>query len=124
MVALAEHWAYDVVSLLQDARVTVPADLERDLFEHYCASVAVQEPSFDREAFAATYAVFGAQRNTRLVGLWVRLLRRDGKPGYLRHMARTWDYLLRDLRHPALASVAGWYEAHFPQEVRNRPIRA
>jgi len=120
--ALAEHWAYDVVSLLQDARVTVPADLEHELFEYYCAEAARADPSFDRDAFAATYAVFGAQRNTRLVGLWVRLLRRDNKPGYLRHMSRTWDYLLRNLRHPALASIAGWYEAHFPQDIRNRPI--
>lgn len=121
--ALAEHWAYDLVSLLQDARITVPADLERDLFEYYCAEVARAEPSFDREAFAATYAVFGAQRNTRLIGLWVRLLRRDNKPTYLQHMERTWDYLARNLRHPALASIAGWYEAHFPQDIRNRPIR-
>lgn len=120
--ALAEPWAYDLVSLLQDARVTVPVNLERELFEHYCASVASFDPAFDRDAFAATYAVFGAQRNTRLVGLWVRLLRRDGKPNYLRHMPRTWDYLMRDLRHPALAAVAGWYAAHFPQDVRNRPI--
>lgn len=120
--ALAEHWAYDVVSLLQDARETVPAALEHELFEHYCAEVARAEPSFDRDAFAATYAVFGAQRNTRLVGLWVRLLRRDNKPNYLKHMPRTWDYLERNLRHPALAGVAGWYEAHFPQDIRNRPI--
>lgn len=120
--ALAEHWAYDLVSLLQDARVTVPADLEHELFEYYCREVARTEPSFDREAFAATYAVFGAQRNTRLVGLWVRLLRRDGKANYLKHMARTWDYLARNLRHPALGTVAAWYETHFPQDVRNRPI--
>lgn len=120
--ALAEPWAYDLVSVLQDARVTVPAELETELFAHYCASVAGFDPSFDRDAFAATYAVFGAERNTRLVGLWVRLLRRDNKPGYLRHMSRTWDYLLRNLRHPALASIAGWYEAHFPQDIRNRPI--
>lgn len=120
--ALAEHWAYDLVSLLQDARETVPADLERELFEHYCTEVARDEPAFDREAFAATYAVFGAQRNTRLVGLWVRLLRRDNKSNYLKHMPRTWDYLARNLAHPALADVAAWYAAHFPQDVRNRPI--
>jgi tRNA threonylcarbamoyl adenosine modification protein YjeE len=71
--ALNEHPAFDLVSLLQDARVDVAAHLERALFEHYCAEVARREPGFDRTAFATAYADFGAQRNTRLLGLWARL---------------------------------------------------
>ncbi len=122
--ALAEHWAYDVASLLQDARLDVPVALEQMGLQRYCDAVAAFEPAFDREAFLKHYAVFGAQRNTRLVGLWVRLLRRDGKPAYLRHMPRTWDYLARNLAHPALAEVAAWFELHIPEAVRKRPISA
>ena len=68
--ALNEHFAFDLVSLLQDARVTVPEELEAELFAYYCAEIAAREPAFDRAAFAAAYADFGAQRNTRLLGLW------------------------------------------------------
>jgi hypothetical protein len=116
--ALNEHFAIDLVSLLQDARVTVPEALEAQLFATYCAEIEKREPGFDRTAFATAYADFGAQRNTRLLGLWVRLLRRDGKPQYLQHMPRTWGYLTRDLTSVALAPLAAWYDRHFPPEVR------
>jgi hypothetical protein len=85
---------------------------------HYCAEIARPEPAFDPTAFAAAYADFGAQRNTRLLGLWVRLMRRDGKPQYLQHIPRTWGYLARNLRSVALAPLAAWYDQHFPPEVR------
>ena len=120
--ALEEHFAFDLVSLLQDARVDVPEALECELFDVYCAQVAVREPAFDRARFAEAYADFGAQRNTRLLGLWARLLRRDGKPHYLRHMPRTWGYLARNLRAVTLAPLADWYERHFPASVRSRSI--
>jgi tRNA threonylcarbamoyl adenosine modification protein YjeE len=120
--ALNEHPAFDLVSLLQDARVDVSEDLERDLFDHYCAQVAAQEPGFDRVRFAAAYADFGAQRNTRLLGLWARLLRRDGKPHYLQHYPRTWGYLARNLKHVTLAPLAAWYERHFPESERRRSL--
>jgi len=122
--ALAEHFAFDLASLLQDARVDVPATLEAELLDYYCATVAAREPGFERADFAAVYAAFGAQRNTRLIGLWVRLLRRDGKPGYLQHMARTWGYLERNLKHPALAGLRGWYDANLGADVRARKIVA
>ena len=117
--ALAEPWAYDLASLLQDARVDVPAALEAEGVARYCKAVADAEPAFDEAEFRALYAAFGAQRNTRLVGLWVRLLKRDGKPHYLRHMPRTWDYLARNLAHPDLGPLAAWYDRHFPQSVRS-----
>lgn len=120
--ALAEPWAYDLVSLLQDARVDVPADLEADQKARYRTLAATVDPAFDAARFDWTYAAFGAQRNTRLIGLWVRLLRRDGKPGYLQHMSRTWDYLARNLAHPDLAALQGWYDRHLPIAVRNTPI--
>ena len=122
--ALAEPWAYDVAALLQDARVDVSLELERAGLERYCAAVARFEPAFDPKRFAALYASFGAQRNTRLVGLWVRLYKRDGKPHYLQHMPRTWDYLARNLAHPELMQLRDWYDRHFPLDVRNRPLVA
>ncbi len=121
--ALAEPWALDLVSLLQDARIDVPVEIETAERERYLREVARLEPGFDRERFLATYAAFGAQRNTRLIGLWVRLLRRDGKPGYLRHMSRTWDYLGRNLAHPDLAALKAWYEVHFSETLRQTTIR-
>ncbi len=120
--ALNEHFAFDLVSLLQDARVDVPEELERELLTYYCEEVAAREPAFDRARFAEAYADFGAQRNTRLLGLWARLLRRDGKPHYLQHMPRTWGYLARNLRAVTLAPLADWYERHFPAPVRSRSI--
>jgi aminoglycoside/choline kinase family phosphotransferase len=121
--ALHEHSAFDLVSLLQDARVDVAEELERELFDSYCAKVEAQEPAFDRAAFASAYADFGAQRNTRLLGLWARLLRRDAKPQYLQHFPRTWRYLERNLRHAALASLAAWYDRHFPASLRSRQLQ-
>ena len=111
--ALAEPWAYDLASLLQDARVDVPEALEAEGLERYMAAAAATEPGFDRARFLAAYRTFGAQRNTRLVGLWVRLRDRDGKPQYMQHMARSWRYLARNLGHPSLAGLRAWYVAAF-----------
>lgn len=116
--ALDEHPAFDLVSLLQDARIAVPEELERELFAYYCDEVCAREPAFDRVAFAAAYADFGAQRNTRLLGLWLRLLVRDGKPQYVALIGQTWGYLMRNLRSPALGALAAWYDRHFPPDLR------
>ncbi len=120
--ALDEHFAFDLASLLQDARVDVPEALERELFDYYCTQVAAREPDFDCRQFAAAYADFGAQRNTRLLGLWARLMRRDGKSHYLQHYPRTWEYLARNLRHVTLAPLAAWYGRHFPESERARRL--
>jgi tRNA threonylcarbamoyl adenosine modification protein YjeE len=122
--ALHEHFAFDLVSLLQDARVDVSETLERELLSYYCAEVARMDANFDRELFRSAYADFGAQRNTRLLGLWPRLLRRDGKPQYMQHMPRTWGYLERNLRHVALAPLGAWYDKHFPPPTREGKLRA
>jgi tRNA threonylcarbamoyl adenosine modification protein YjeE len=122
--ALNEYAAFDLVSLLQDARVSVPETLEAELFDIYCTTVRAQEPGFDRIAFAAAYADFGAQRNTRLLGLWARLLNRDGKAQYVQHLPRTWGYLSRNLRNHRLSDIAAWYDRHFPPSLRTRLITA
>jgi len=110
--ALRGHPAYDLVSLLQDARVDVSRDLETVMFAHYCEAVTKHEIRFDRDEFAFSYAALGAQRATKILGIFARLAKRDNKPGYLRHMPRVAGYLGRNLAHPRLARLAGWYERH------------
>ncbi len=119
--ALEGHPAYDLVSLLQDARVDVPEALADALFERYCAAAASREPAFDRDAFALAYAVLGAQRNTKILGIFTRLAQRDGKTGYLRHVPRLWRYLDRDLAHATLRPLKMWYERQLPQAHRALP---
>jgi N-acetylmuramate 1-kinase len=106
--------AYDLVSLLQDARIDVPEMLELTLFSRYIKARRAADADFDPAAFAALYAIMSAQRNTRLLGTFARLNRRDGKPQYLKHQPRIWTYLSRSLAHPELASVQTWYAAHVP----------
>ncbi len=120
--ALHEHPSFDLVSLLQDARVDVAASLEDELFAYYCQCALERDTAFDRQAFESAYADFGAQRNTRLLGLWARLLKRDGKPNYLRHIPRTWGYLDRNLRNSRLAPLRAWYELHFPPSDRRADL--
>lgn len=108
------HPAYDVVSLLQDARVTVPEALELQLLARYALRRRAANPDFDMQAFATAYAILGAQRASKILGIFVRLDRRDGKPAYLRHLPRIEAYLKRCLRHPALAKLSAWYAASLP----------
>jgi tRNA threonylcarbamoyl adenosine modification protein YjeE len=109
--------AYDVVSLLQDARVTVTPELEAELMARYLAARS-ESGGFDVEAFRALYAISGAQRATRILGVFARLAVEDGKPAYLRHIPRILDYLVRCLAHPVLARVKRWYDSYAPEEMR------
>ena len=106
--------AYDLVSLLQDARIDVPEQLELALLSRYIKARRGTDETFDAAGFAELYAVMSAQRNTRLLGTFARLNRRDGKPQYLRHQPRIWTYLNRSLAHPALAAFRDWYAANVP----------
>jgi N-acetylmuramate 1-kinase len=106
--------AYDLVSLLQDARIDVPEQLELTLLTRYIKARHATDNTFDPAAFAESYAIMSAQRNTRLLGTFARLNRRDGKPQYLRHQPRIWTYLTRSLAHPVLSGLRGWYDAHVP----------
>jgi N-acetyl-alpha-D-muramate 1-phosphate uridylyltransferase len=110
--------------LLQDARVTVPPEIEGALLMHYMQSAAAADPSFDHDAFSFSYAALGAQRNTKILGIFARLAKRDGKPGYLRHVPRLWDYLDRCLAHPELAAIKGWFLKYFPEGRREIPTAA
>jgi aminoglycoside/choline kinase family phosphotransferase len=108
---------YDLVSLLEDARRDVPAALRRAMTERYLAAF----PALDREAFLRSAAILAAQRNCKIIGIFTRLWRRDGKPQYLAHIPRVWRLLEQDLRQPALAPVARWIDRHLPRESRSRP---
>jgi N-acetylmuramate 1-kinase len=109
--------AYDLVSLLQDARIDVPEQLELVLLTRYIKARLAADAAFDPAHFAELYAVMSAQRNTKLLGIFARLNRRDGKPQYLRHQPRIWTYLTRSLAHPALSAFRDWYGAHVPPPV-------
>jgi tRNA threonylcarbamoyl adenosine modification protein YjeE len=106
--------AYDVASLLQDARVDVPESLEIALLSRYTRARRSAYPAFDAADFARSYATLAAQRASKILGIFARLERRDGKPQYLRHLPRIWGYLQRSLAHPALKPLAAWYRANVP----------
>lgn len=112
--ALVGHPAYDLVSLLQDARRDVAPKLERRMIEYYRGQIATDE------AFEADYARLGAQRNAKIVGIFARLWKRDGKPRYLDYIPRVWTALERDLAHPALQPVARWFDSNIPADIRGR----
>lgn len=106
--------AYDLASLAQDARVTVPEELERSLVGRYLALRTVADPEFDAARFREAYAIMAAQRATKILGIFARLNKRDGKPAYLAHIPRVAAYLLRALEHPVLSGLRQWYERRLP----------
>jgi tRNA threonylcarbamoyl adenosine modification protein YjeE len=106
--------AYDLASLLQDARVDIPAQWESDLLRNYVRARSIDDPKFDAAQFAKLYATMAAQRSTKILGIFARLNRRDRKPQYLRHLPRVWDYLQRAFLHPDLAQLENWYKVNVP----------
>nr|WP_295048717.1 phosphotransferase [uncultured Paracoccus sp.] len=99
--AVACHPAYDLVSALQDARRDVDPAIEAACIARYLAATGL-----DEGRFCAAYALLGAQRNLRILGIFTRLCLRDGKPRYLDFMPRVWGYVQRNLDHPALSPLA------------------
>ncbi len=110
--ALVGHPAYDLVSLLQDARRDVSPELELTMLRYY-KDRATPDADFDLH-----YALLGAQRNTKIIGIFTRLWKRDGKDRYLDFLPRMWGLLERDLTHPGLAPLKQWFDQHIPAEVR------
>lgn len=106
------HPAYDLVSMLQDARVDIAADTESDFLAIYCEERRVADPSFDEDEFRSSYAILGAQRAAKILGIFTRLSKRDGKHGYLRHLSRVARLFAKNLSHPALAPVKAWFDRH------------
>ena len=112
--ALMGPGAYDLASLLQDARIDVPEPIEVALLGRYVRRRRAIDAGFDATAFIRTYVALAAQRASKILGIFARLDMRDGKPQYLRHMPRVWNYLQRSLAHPTLAPLSVWYNAHVP----------
>ncbi|TIW60474.1 MAG: bifunctional tRNA (adenosine(37)-N6)-threonylcarbamoyltransferase complex ATPase subunit type 1 TsaE/phosphotransferase, partial [Mesorhizobium sp.] len=109
--ALIGPAAYDVASLAMDARVTISPAIEKRTLDAYVAARHAAG-AFDEAAFREAYAIMAAQRNSKILGIFVRLEKRDGKPFYLKHLPRIRDYLRRALAHPALAGLHDFYAAH------------
>ncbi len=110
--ALVGHPAYDLVSLLQDARRDVSPELEQAMLEYY------REHAAPDKDFDLHYALLGAQRNTKIIGIFTRLWKRDGKDRYLGFLPRMWGLLERDLRHPGLGSLKSWFDQNIPADMR------
>jgi N-acetylmuramate 1-kinase len=112
--AVMGHPAYDVASLAQDARVDLPEGLELRLVGHYARTRRAADPDFNMPAFARDYSVMGAQRATKILGIFARLNKRDGKPTYLKHLPRIEGYIRACLAHPSLAELRAWYQTNVP----------
>ncbi len=106
--------AYDLASLLQDARTDVPEMMEIALLSRYTRARLTADPGFDAASFVRSYATLAAQRASKILGIFARLEKRDGKPQYLRHLPRVWAYLQRSLAHPALVALSGWHKLNVP----------
>jgi N-acetylmuramate 1-kinase len=114
--AIAGHPAYDLVSLLQDARRDVRPELEAAMLARYRQTTGAGDD------FVTAYHLLGAQRNAKIIGIFTRLWRRDGKPRYPGLCPRVWGYLERDLAHPALVPVRAWFDATLPPDLRGDPM--
>lgn len=106
--------AYDLVSLLEDARRDVPPALRMHMLDRYCATAKAADRTFDDAAFRTAYAIAGAQRNCKILGIFARLAKRDNKPAYLKLIPRVRAYLRQDLQHPAFAPLNAWFATHLP----------
>lgn len=113
--ALSGHAAYDLMSLLEDARRDTSPDLQEAMIALYLA----ERPGMDGATFRRDYAVLAAQRNLKIIGIFARLALRDGKPRYLDLIPRVWGHLMRDLAHPELAELRKWVAAHGPEPAQD-----
>jgi len=113
--------AYDLVSLLEDARRDVDPVLASAMLQHYIKGAGIRDRHFDAEGFASDFALLGAQRNAKILGIFARLWRRDKKPGYLKLIPRVWRYIERDLDAPALSDLKAWFDKNLPAELRIAP---
>ena len=118
--ALAGSRAYDLMSLLEDARRDIDDQIIKILKQRYYAAFEnLAAPGIERDAFDATYAILGAGRHAKVIGVFVRLYVRDDKPNYLIHIPRVWRLLERSLNHPMLLPVLDWFDTYVPKNLRN-----
>lgn len=108
---------YDAMSLFEDARRDISPYLVRALRDHYLRGF----PDLDRDAFDTSFAILGAQRHAKVIGIFTRLCVRDGKPLYLEHIPRVWSQLERSVAHPAMTGLKAWLDQYFPEDRRGIP---
>jgi N-acetylmuramate 1-kinase len=116
--ALAGSPAYDLISLTEDARREVRVELAHLMTRRYIAGRRARVAGFDEDAFRFAAALLAAQRNTKIVGIFARLWKRDGQLRYTQHLPRMWGYLERDLSHPALHVLRSWFDRYVPRDWR------
>ena len=112
--AVIGHPAYDLVSLLQDARRDVPETLEDAMIGRFLGHQREAGKEIDDQAFRRAYALLGVQRNAKIIGIFTRLWKRDGKPGYLAMIPRVWGLLERSLQQGNFAALGNFFDAHVP----------
>lgn len=117
--ALSGHPAYDLMSLLQDARRDIAMQIQADMIEHYRDALNISGPAWDH--FERAYAILAVQRHAKVIGIFTRLQRRDDKSVYLKHIARVWRLLEKALEHPALGDMKTWMDTHIPTDKRQAP---
>jgi hypothetical protein len=115
--AVRGHSAYDLMSLLEDARRDIRPGLRQTMMDRYAAAF----PGLDRDAFERAFRVLAAQRHAKVIGIFTRLCVRDKKPAYLVHIPRVWRLLEQALAEPALEPVADWFQANVPADERKAP---
>jgi len=114
--AVAGSPAYDMVSLLEDARREVPINLSERMIRRY-----INARNIDPSSYRTAYSVLGAQRNSKIIGIFTRLWKRDGKSLYLELIPRVWRYLEQNLDQPVLAPVRTWFDQYIPKYLRREP---
>ena len=115
--AVSGHPAYDLMSLLEDARRDIDGDLKTEMMNRYLSTF----PNLDRENFETVFTILAAQRHAKVIGIFTRLCVRDGKPDYLIHIPRVWRLLEASLEHPILAPMKDWFDTHMPAAMRDVP---
>ncbi len=109
---------YDLVSLLQDARRDVDTSLAQAMIKQYCAAF----PDLDEVGFMEAATILAAQRHCKVLGIFTRLAKRDGKTSYLEHIPRLWHLLIQCLEHPILSDMRLWFDSTIPAPSRQKPI--
>ncbi|NQV46957.1 MAG: phosphotransferase [Rhodospirillaceae bacterium] len=117
--AVTGSGAYDLMSLLEDARRDIDAEMKARMLTRYLSAF----PDLDAAAFMDAFAVLAAQRHAKVIGIFTRLCLRDGKADYLVHITRVWRLLEAALQNPVLAPVQGWFHEHMPDDMRTVPPR-
>lgn len=115
--AVAGHPAYDLMSLLEDARRDIDTGLKTRMMERYFSAF----PDIDRDAFQTAFAILAAQRHAKVIGIFTRLCHRDGKPEYLVHIPRVWRLLEEALKNSKMSDMKNWFDTHMPASMRGKP---